>query len=180
MVRLTSAIGKKHFLHEKAPDAFNTVLKSINDANNNIAENNKTLTEWINNLLLEIATTNKTLLDNSAWERYILDDNENDINKEVEKHKKLHCQFYRSQQFSSYYKTLINQERPYVPAKLRQKVNESTPNYEKEFKRQQSIDAVKDEINILEERKKDGLIELNDYDKNIQQFAETLSLPNND
>ena len=80
----------------------------------------------------------------------------------------------------SYYKTLINQERPHVPAKLRQKVNESTPNYEKEFKRQQSIDAVKDEINILEERKKDGLIELNDYDKNIQQFAETLSLPNND
>ena len=81
---------------------------------------------------------------------------------------------------SSYYKTLINQERPYVPAKLRQKVNESTPNYEKEFERQQSINAVKDEINILEERKKDGLIELNDYDKNIQQFAETLSLPNND
>ena len=81
---------------------------------------------------------------------------------------------------SSYYKTLINQERPYVPAKLWQEVNESTPNYKKEFKRQQAIDAVKDEINILEERKKDGLIELNDYDKNIQQFAETLSLPNND
>ena len=84
------------------------------------------------------------------------------------------------QQFSSYYETLINQEIPYAPAKCRQKVNESTPNYEKELTQQQSIDAVKDEINTLEERQKHWLIELNDYDKNIRQFEETLSLPDND
>ena len=84
------------------------------------------------------------------------------------------------QQFSSYYETLINQERPYAPAKCREKVNESTPNYEKELTQQQSIDAVKDEINTLEERHKHWLIELNDYDKNIRQFEETLSLPDND
>ena len=84
------------------------------------------------------------------------------------------------QQFSSYYETLINQERPYASAKCREKVNESTPNYEKELTQQQSIDAVKDEINTLEERHKHWLIELNDYDKNIRQFEETLSLPDND
>ena len=69
---------------------------------------------------------------------------------------------------------------PYVPAKFRQKVNESTPNYEKELKGQQSINAAKDEIKILDERNKHCLIELNDYDKNTQYFVETLSLPNND
>ena len=42
-----------------------------------------------------------------------------------------HYQIYRSQQLSSYYETLINQERPYVPAKFWQKVNRATPNYEK-------------------------------------------------
>ena len=81
------------------------------------------------------------------------------------------------QQLSSYYQTLINQERPYVPTKFRQKVNESTPNYKKKLKCQQSINVVKD---LLEERQKHWLIELNDYDKNIQQFVETLSLCNND
>ena len=75
--------------------------------------------------------------------------------------------------------TLINQEKPYVPVKFRQKGNKSTPNYEKELK-QQSINVVKDEINILEELQKHRSIELNDYDKNIQQFVETLSLSHND
>ena len=138
------------------------------------------LTELINNLLFEITTTNKTLLDNSNPERNILNDNNDDINKEVEKQKRLHYHIYRSQQLSSYYKTWINQERPYVPAKFQQKVNESTLNYGKELKRQQSINAVKAEINILEERQKHWLIELNDYDKNIPQFVKTLSLANND
>ena len=41
-------------LQEKTLDAFNTVSKSINHSNKNIAENNKKLTESINNLLLQI------------------------------------------------------------------------------------------------------------------------------
>ena len=73
--------------------------------------------------------------------------------------------YYISQQLSRYY--------------------ESPPNQEKELKRQQSINAVKGEINILEKHQKYWLIqlndyELNDYDKNIQQFVKILSLPNND
>ena len=43
-------------------------------------------------------------------------------------------------------------------------------------KRQQSINAVKYQTNILEKRRKHWLIELNDYDKNIQQYIKTLNL----
>ena len=43
-------------------------------------------------------------------------------------------------------------------------------------KRQQSINAVKYQTNILEKRQKHWLIELNDYDKNIQQYIKTLNL----
>ena len=51
----------------------------------------------------------------------------------------------------------------------------------KELNCQQSINnAVKDEINILEELQKHWLIELIDYDKNIQQFVKTPNLPCND
>ena len=42
-------------------------------------------------------------------------------------------------------------------------------------KRQESINAVKDMINILEKRQKDWLMELNDYGKNIQQFVKFVA-----
>ena len=73
-------------LKEKTLDAFKIVSKSRNESNNSITENNKAHTEPINNLLLKIATTSKTLLNNSTPERNILNDN-NDIKKEVGKWK---------------------------------------------------------------------------------------------
>ena len=48
------------------------------------------------------------------------------------------------------------------------------------MKRQQFINAVKDEMNILEESLVNWLIELNDYDKNIQQYSKSLNLANYD
>ena len=42
------------------------------------------------------------------------------------------------------------------------------PITKKNLKYQQSINAAKDEINILEERQKHWLTELNDHDKNTQ------------
>ena len=54
------------------------------------------------------------------------------------------------------------------------------PITKKKLKHQQSINAPKDEINILEERQKHWLTELHDHDKNTQQFVETVSLRNND
>ena len=53
----------------------------------------------------------------------ILNDQNDDINKEVEKRKQFNYQICRLQQLSSCYETLINQERPHVPFEL--KVNES-------------------------------------------------------
>ena len=46
-------------LQEKTFHTFSTVSKSINDSNINVAENNKTFTESINNLPFEITATNK-------------------------------------------------------------------------------------------------------------------------
>ena len=79
-------------LQEKTLEAFNTFSKSINESNNNITGKNKAFTESIDNLLFQITTTNKTLLDNSTRERNILIDTNNDVIKEVEKRKRLHYQ----------------------------------------------------------------------------------------
>ena len=77
-------------IYKKNSRHLKTLLKTLNESNNNITENNKTPTESINNLLLHIITTNRTLLDNSTQERNILNDKNDDIDREVERRKRLH------------------------------------------------------------------------------------------
>ena len=48
-------------LQEKILDAFNLLSKSINESNDNITEDNKTLTESINKLFLAITTTSNII-----------------------------------------------------------------------------------------------------------------------
>ena len=85
-------------LKEKTFATFNTVSKSMNDLNNKITGNDETLTELFNNLLLEITTKSKTLVDNITRERNTSNYNSDNVNEQVEKRKRLHYQIYRSQQ----------------------------------------------------------------------------------
>ena len=52
------------------------------------------------------------------------------------------------------YNGLISQESPYVPAKLRVKINLNTPAYEIPIPRNAAVDNLKPEIRLLEERQK--------------------------
>ena len=72
------------------------------------------------------------------------------VRVQLQKRKRLHYQIYRAQSLSSYYQSLLNHENPFVPAKFRAKVNITTPEYEKEIRRKQSIDTMKREIDILD------------------------------
>ena len=85
-------------LKEKTFATFTTVSKSMNDLNNKITGNDETLTELFNNLLLEITTKSKTLVDNITRERNTSNYNSDNVNEQVEKRKRLHYQIYRSQQ----------------------------------------------------------------------------------
>ena len=64
----------------------------------------------------------------------------------------------------------INHENPFVPAKFRAKVNTTTPEYEKEIRCKQSIDTMKREIDILDERRRNWLVELEQYKQAIQNI----------
>ena len=72
------------------------------------------------------------------------------VRVQLQKRKRLHYQIYRAQSLSSYYQSLLNHENPFVPAKFRAKVNITTPEYEKEIRRKQSIDTMKREIDTLD------------------------------
>ena len=65
----------------------------MNESNNKTTGNDKTLTELFNNLLLEITTKSRTLVDNSTRERNTSNDNSDNVNEEVEKQKRLHYRF---------------------------------------------------------------------------------------
>ena len=100
------------------------------------------------------------------------------VQVELQKRKRLHYQIYRAQSLSSYYQSLLNHENPFVPAKFIAKVNTTTPEYEKEIRRKQSIDTIKKEIDILDERRRNWLVELEHYEQAIHNIINSLNFNN--
>ena len=100
------------------------------------------------------------------------------VQVELQKRKRLHYQIYRAQSLSSYYQSLLNHENPFLPAKFRAKVNTTTPKYEKEIGRKQSIDTMKRDIDILDERRRNWLVELEQYEQAIQNIIYSLNFNN--
>ena len=90
----------------------------------------------------------------------------------------MHFQIYRAQSLSSYYQSLLSHENPFVHANLRAKVNTATPKYEKEIRRKQSIDTMKREIDILDERRRYWLNELQQYELAIKNIINSLNSNN--
>ena len=63
-------------------------------------------------------------------------------------------------------------------AKLRAKVNTTTPEYEKEIRRKQSIDTMKREIDILDERRRYWLNELQQHEQAIKNIINSPNFNN--
>ena len=90
----------------------------------------------------------------------------------------MHFQIYRAQSLSSYYQSLLSHENPLVHANLRAKVNTTTPEYEKEIRRKQSIDTMKREIDILDERRRYWLNELQQHEQAIKNIINSPNFNN--
>ena len=90
----------------------------------------------------------------------------------------MHFQIYRAQSLSSYYQSLLSHENPLILAKFRAKVNTTTPEYEKEIKRKQSIDTMKREIDISDERRRYWLNELQQHEQAIKNIINSPNFNN--
>ena len=97
------------------------------------------------------------------------------VQVELKKHKRMHYQIYITQSLSRYYQSLLNQEKPFLPAKFRAKVNITTPECEKEIRRKQSIDTTKGETDILDEKRRNWLVELESCEQAIQIIINSLN-----
>ena len=162
-------------LQQKTLHTFNNLTHKTTELNKNILDNSNIIIEAINNVN---RTTNSNVPRNDKNLDTLSRNTEEfdaDVQVELQKRKKLHCQIYRAQSLSSYYQSLLNHENPFVPAKFIAKVNTTTPEYEKEIRRKQSIETTKREIDILDERRRNWLVELEHYEQAIHNIVITPS-----
>ena len=73
---------------------------------------------------------------------------------------------------------MLNHENPFVPAKFIAKVNTTTPEYGKEIRRKQSNDTMRREIDMLDERRRNWLVELEYYEQAIHNIINSLNFNN--
>ena len=152
-------------LQQKTLDTFSNFIEKTTEINKNILDKSNTIIETISNMYRNTNISiprNDTNLDTLPRTKEEFDVN---IQVELQKRKRLHYQIYRAQSLSSYYQSLLNHENPFVPAKFRAKVNITTPEYEKEIRRKQSIDTMKREIDILDERRRNCSLNQNNMNK---------------
>ena len=64
---------------------------------------------------------------------------------------------------------------PKITEELDANVNITAPEYEKEIRRKQSIDTTKGETDILDERRRNWLVELESYEQAIQIIINSLN-----
>ena len=165
-------------LQQKTLDTFSDFSQKTTEISKNILDKINIIIEVISNMNRN-TNINIPRNDNNL-DTFPKTNEEFDANVQIElqKRKRLHYQIYRAQSLSSYYQSLLNHENPFVPAKFRAKVNNTTPEYEKEIRRKQSIDTMKREIDILDERRRNWLVELEQYEQAIHSIINSLNFNN--
>ena len=157
-------------LQQKTLDTFSDFTQKTTEISKNILDKSNIIIEVISNMNRN-TNINIPRNDNNL-DTFPKTNEEFDANVQIElqKRKRLHYQIYRAQSLSSYYQSLLNHENPFVPAKFRAKVNITTPEYEKEIRRKQSIDTMKREIEILDGRRRNWLVELEQHEQMIRNI----------
>ena len=79
---------------------------------------------------------------------------------------------------SYYYIKYIKYIYQAIKSIFRAKVNTTTPEYEKEIRRKQSIDTMKTKIDILDERRRNQLVVLEQYEQALQNIINSLNFNN--
>ena len=165
-------------LQQKTSGTFSNVTQKTTELNRSILDNSNIITEALNNMNRNTNTNIPRNNSNLGTLPVTIEEFDANVQVELENCKRLHYQIYRAQSLSSYYKSLLNHENSFVPAKFRAKVNTTTPEWEKDKRRKQFIDIVEREIGILDYRRRNWLVELEQYEKAIQNIINSLNFNN--
>ena len=112
-------------------------------------------------------------------------DNHDDLIKDTVKNRRFkYYQLQRTEKLCNYYESLVKDENNlFVPPKFRAKVNETTPNYEKEIKRDDSVNNVLRECKLMTAKCNHLLNEIKEIDDttiaNINSLDTTPTIKRN-
>ena len=142
--------GETHELNKNIAKSIEQVANSIERLNtffeSSITQQNTANTELYQRLdtLIEKVSMNNSLSSTPSQET--------DIESELKKRKETTEKIIRNEELSKYYETLIEEAQPFVRREFRTHVNKTTTERELVHRRQQSIDKVKTEINVMRDR----------------------------
>ena len=157
-------------LQQKTLDTFSNLTQKTTELNKSILDNSNIIIEALNNMNRNTNTNIPRNNSNLGTLPITTEEFDANVQVELQKRKRLHYQIYRAQSLSSYCQSLLNHENPFVPAKFRAKGNTTTSEYEKEIRRKQSTDTIKREVDILDGRRRNWLVELEQYEQAIQNI----------
>ena len=163
-------------------DALESLIREVADSRSQQMETNQNIAqslEKIANTMAEMSTnvvnTSTTLSDklDSLIEAVKLNNTTTSttiVDEHLKQRKSLTERIVRNELVTSYYNELLGEEKPFVRKEFRTKVHQNVSDTDIRNRRQQTIDNVKWEIKIMQDR----LIELNEkksiLDRKIEEF----------
>ena len=146
--RLVESIEKLNTFHER-----NEIVQT---------ESRRDLNEHLDTLIERIS------INNSLSQQDVFD-----IESELKKRKDIIEKLTRNQEISKYYDELLNEPEPFVRPEFRTRVNKNTHERELVHRRQQSIERVKTEIKVMEDRVAEWTEKKNELDRRIEEYLIT-------
>ena len=108
-------------------------------------------------LLEKLSELSSTIASNATTSGVSLEEK---LKHYTDKRKEILSKTIRAEKLSEYYTELINADTPYVPHKFRTKISHTTPEFEKPFHKEDSINKVSYQIKLMNERVKNWKEEL--------------------
>ena len=148
---------------ERVTEAIEKLSKFFEASNNQAVNSNNGLIQRLDSLIDKVSMNNSL---SSTQE-------EMNIETELRKRKEVLEKIIRNEETSKYYKTLLEEEQPFVRREYRTHVNQNTAESELRHRRQQSIDKVNVEIKVMQDRVAEYQQKKEEIDAKVEEYMTT-------
>lgn len=152
-----------HNLNTRVTEAIEKLTECLQASNTQTTNNSNELIQRLD-LLIDKVSMNNSL--SSSQE-------ETDIEAELKKRKEALEKIIRNEELSDYYAKQIGEEQPFARREFRTHVNQNTSESELVHRRQQTIDKVKIEIRVMNERVDEYKQKKTSIDEKIEEYLTT-------
>ncbi len=151
---------------------------ATHELNQRVAESLEKLNSFFESTAAEQHSARKELNDRldlliekiSTNNNFHINQEETDIETILKKRKETIEKIVRNEEISKYYNNLLGEPEPFVRREFRTRVNKTTADRELVHRRQQSIERVRTEIKVMEDRVTEYTEKKNSIDQTIEEY----------